>query len=72
MNANIISHGTFRFRELFEHTDIVFNDNGTLSAKPVHPLNYIPEMSHGTEEDLVIMPNIALFVSNTEYHSYKS
>lgn len=53
--------GPYVYKELFEHTDIVFNDNGTLSAKPVHPLNYIPEMSHGTEEDLVIMPNIALF-----------
>lgn len=74
-HLNIISHGTFCFkmsRELLEHADIVFNDNGTLSTKPVHPLIYIPEMSNGTEEDLVIMPNIALFVSNTEYHSYKS
>lgn len=63
MNANISSHSTFCFRERFEHADIVFNDNGTLSTKPVHPLNYIPEMSNGTEDDFVIMPNIALFVS---------
>ncbi|XP_070154253.1 scavenger receptor class B member 1 isoform X2 [Polyergus mexicanus] len=53
--------GPYVYRELFEHTDVVFNDNGTLSTKPMHPLNYIPEMSNGTEEDLVIMPNIALF-----------
>lgn len=65
MNANIIAHGTSRFREMFEHSDVVFNDNGTLSTKPLHPLTYIPEMSNGTEEDLVIMPNIALFVSIT-------
>lgn len=54
----------FRYREIFEHSNVVFNDNGTLSAIPVHPLTYIPEMSNGTEEDLVIMPNIALFVSS--------
>lgn len=65
MNANIIAHGTSRFREMFEHSHVVFNDNGTLSTKPLHPLTYIPEMSNGTEEDLVIMPNIALFVSIT-------
>ncbi|KAL6433299.1 hypothetical protein ACFW04_006469 [Cataglyphis niger] len=53
--------GPYVYKELFEHIDIVFNDNGTLSTRPVHPLNYIPEMSNGTEEDLVIMPNIALF-----------
>lgn len=71
INANIISHDTFRFREALEHADIVFNDNGTLSMKPVHPLKYIPEMSNGTEEDLVIMPNIALFVSSRISYSYK-
>ncbi|KAL6257532.1 hypothetical protein P5V15_011106 [Pogonomyrmex californicus] len=53
--------GPYVYKELFEHANIVFNDNGTLSAVPVHPLQWIPEMSNGTEEDLVIMPNIALF-----------
>ncbi|CAL1682380.1 unnamed protein product [Lasius platythorax] len=53
--------GPYVYKEMFEHSDVVFNDNGTLSTKPLHPLTYIPEMSNGTEEDLVIMPNIALF-----------
>lgn len=53
-----------RYREAFEHTNVVFNDNYTLSTVPVHPLKYIPEMSNGTEDDLVIMPNIAIFVSS--------
>lgn len=53
--------GPYVYKELFEHSNVVFNDNGTLSAVPIHPLKYIPEMSNGTEEDLVIMPNIALF-----------
>lgn len=53
--------GPYVYRETFEHSNVVFNDNGTLSTIPVHPLKFIPEMSNGTEEDLVIMPNIALF-----------
>ncbi|XP_012541119.1 scavenger receptor class B member 1 isoform X2 [Monomorium pharaonis] len=53
--------GPYVYKEAFEHADVVFNDNGTLSAVPMHPLKYVPEMSGGTEEDLVIMPNIALF-----------
>ncbi|XP_018054991.1 PREDICTED: scavenger receptor class B member 1-like isoform X2 [Atta colombica] len=53
--------GPYVYKETFEHANVVFNDNGTLSTIPVHPLKYIPEMSNGTEEDLVIMPNIALF-----------
>lgn len=53
--------GPYVYQEMFEHSDVVFNDNGTLSAKPLHPLIYIPELSNGTEEDLLIMPNIALF-----------
>ncbi|XP_018054995.1 PREDICTED: scavenger receptor class B member 1-like isoform X4 [Atta colombica] len=54
--------GPYVYKETFEHANVVFNDNGTLSTIPVHPLKYIPEMSNGTEEDLVIMPNIALFM----------
>lgn len=50
-------------REAFEHANVVFNDNGTVTAIPVHPLKYMPEMSNGTEEDILILPNIALFVS---------
>ncbi|KYN07821.1 PREDICTED: scavenger receptor class B member 1-like [Cyphomyrmex costatus] len=53
--------GPYVYKETFEHANVVFNDNGTLSTIPVHPLKYVPEMSIGTEEDLVIMPNIALF-----------
>lgn len=51
------------FREKFEHTNVTFNDNGTLSTIPMHPLKYIPELSNGTEEDILILPNIALLVS---------
>ena len=51
-------------RELMEHGNVTFNDNGTLNAIPLHPLEYIPEMSVGAEDDLLILPNIALLVSD--------
>ncbi|XP_032672792.1 scavenger receptor class B member 1-like isoform X2 [Odontomachus brunneus] len=52
--------GPYVYREFLEHANVVFNGNGTLTTTPFHPLQYVPEMSNGTEEDLVIMPNIAL------------
>ena len=63
-------------RENLEHGNVTFNDNGTLTAIPLHPLTYIPEMSAGAEDDLLILPNIALLVSHfsillkylTNYH----
>lgn len=53
----------FVCREEFTHDNITFNTNGTVSAIPKHPLKYIPELSKGREEDLLILPNIALLVS---------
>ncbi|XP_020280180.1 scavenger receptor class B member 1-like isoform X2 [Pseudomyrmex gracilis] len=52
--------GPYVYKEKFVHSNVVFNDNGTLSTIPKHPLTYVPEMSNGTEEDLLILPNIAL------------
>lgn len=43
---------------------MTFNDNGTLSAVPKHPLLWMPELSGGRkEDDILILPNIALLVS---------
>ncbi|XP_076753934.1 scavenger receptor class B member 1 isoform X2 [Xylocopa sonorina] len=53
--------GPYVYREFFKHGSIRFNDNGTVSAVPLHPLKYVPAMSNGTEEDELILPNIALF-----------
>lgn len=45
------------------HGNVSFNDNGTMTSIPLHPLTWLPELSNGTEEDLLILPNIALLVS---------
>lgn len=52
--------GPYAYREGMSHGNVTFNDNGTMSAIPLHPLTYVPEYSNGTEEDLLILPNIAL------------
>lgn len=45
------------------HGNVSFNGNGTMTSIPLHPLTWLPELSNGTEEDLLILPNIALLVS---------
>ncbi|XP_062544964.1 scavenger receptor class B member 1 isoform X4 [Armigeres subalbatus] len=53
--------GPFVYRELLSHENITFNDNGTLSTKPSHPLVFQEHLSGGhKEEDLFYLPNIAL------------
>ncbi|XP_043803781.1 scavenger receptor class B member 1-like isoform X1 [Apis laboriosa] len=53
--------GPYVYRESFEHANVLFNDNSTVTARLLHPLEYVPKMSNGTEEDEMILPNIALF-----------
>ncbi|XP_057659106.1 scavenger receptor class B member 1-like isoform X1 [Diorhabda carinulata] len=53
--------GPYVYRELMKHENVTFNDNGTLTAVPKHPLVWVPEYSQGNlEEDLLVLPNIAL------------
>lgn len=57
------------YRERLEHQNVTFNENGTVTAIPKHPLEWVPELSPGRkEDDLLTLPNIALlvsFISNT-------
>ncbi|CAH1989154.1 unnamed protein product [Acanthoscelides obtectus] len=53
--------GPYVYRELMSHENVTFNENGTLTAVPVHPLVWVPELSQGRrEDDLLVLPNIAL------------
>lgn len=46
------------------HENVTFNDNGTLSTIPHHPLEWREDLSGGrTENDIFYLPNIALLVS---------
>ncbi|XP_043272835.1 scavenger receptor class B member 1-like isoform X2 [Venturia canescens] len=53
--------GPYVYREGMVHSNVTFNDNSTVTAIPRHPLTYIREKSVGAEDDLLILPNIALF-----------
>ncbi|CAB0031494.1 unnamed protein product [Trichogramma brassicae] len=52
--------GPYVYQEFLEHGNVTFNPNGTVSSIPKHPLKFVPELSNGTEEDIVVMANIAL------------
>lgn len=46
------------------HENVTFNDNGTLSTIPHHPLEWRGDLSGGLrEDDIFYLPNIALLVS---------
>lgn len=46
-----------------EHNNITFNDNGTFTITPGFSLRWVPELNTVTEDDVLILPNIALLVS---------
>ncbi|CAK1592881.1 unnamed protein product [Parnassius mnemosyne] len=53
--------GPYVYQEGLEHEVLRFNDNGTLSAIPKHPLTWVEELSEGNkEDDIVYLPHIAL------------
>jgi hypothetical protein len=50
--------------ELLSHENVTFNENGTLSTIPHHPLEWREDLSGGRmEDDIFYLPNIALLVS---------
>lgn len=55
--------GPYVYREGMTHGNVSFNDNGTMTAVPLHPLKWAPELSNGTEQDILVLPNIALLVN---------
>lgn len=61
--------GPYVYKEHFIHDNVTFNDNGTVSSIPRHPLTWQSELSAGrSEEDIFMLPNIALLVSEFFYY----
>ncbi|XP_050438668.1 scavenger receptor class B member 1-like isoform X2 [Adelges cooleyi] len=52
--------GPYVYRENMDHKNLTFNDNNTMTTSPVHPLTWVPELNKGREDDVLILPNIAL------------
>jgi len=61
----------FIFRELLEHNNITFNDNGTMTYFPNRSIIYVPEMSkNDPKKDMVRVPNVPILVSRINYWIY--
>ncbi|XP_052748979.1 scavenger receptor class B member 1-like isoform X2 [Galleria mellonella] len=53
--------GPYVYKEGFRHEITKFNDNGTMSVIPHHPLTWMGNMSEGHKEnDILFLPHIAL------------
>lgn len=51
------------FREILEHQNITFNDNGTMTYIPRRRVVYIPELSVSDPmKDMVNVPNVPILV----------
>lgn len=56
--------GPYVYQEMLVHDNVTFNENGTISTTPRHPLVWIEELSEGRrEDDMFMLPHIALLVS---------
>lgn len=68
--------GPFVFSERVRHTDVVFNENSTLTYTVHRTAVFLPELSGNlTLDTRLILPNFAYIVSNMRtkirVHSYK-
>ncbi|XP_015379121.1 PREDICTED: scavenger receptor class B member 1-like isoform X1 [Diuraphis noxia] len=52
--------GPYVYRENSAHKNVTFNSNDTLTMTPVFPLTWVPELNTGKEDDVLVLPNIAL------------
>ncbi|XP_015179933.1 PREDICTED: scavenger receptor class B member 1-like [Polistes dominula] len=53
--------GPYVYQEFLEHTNITFNDNGTLTYIPRRTVFFVPELSiSDPEKDFVYVPNIGM------------
>jgi len=50
-------------RETWEKVNLVFHDNGTLTYNQQKVYRFDPDQSVGSEDDVVVVPNIPMLVS---------
>jgi len=61
------------YRETWEKVNLTFHDNGTLTYNQQKVYRFDPEQSVGSEDDIVVVPNIPMLVSYTRiilYHPH--
>lgn len=54
----------FASRELLRHSDVRFNDNGTMTYVATRTAVFLPEMTNISLDAKLILPNFAALVSN--------
>lgn len=57
----------FSSRETWEKVNLRFNDNGTITFNQRKKFRFDPVRSAGSEDDMVIIPNIPMLVSSFEF-----
>lgn len=59
-------HILFNYRETWEKVDIVENANGTISFNQKKVYVFSEELSNGSEDDVVIVPNIPMLSATSQ------
>lgn len=62
-NKNTDNFFFFIFREKWEKVNVKFNPNGTISYQQKKTFVFDPDQSVGSEDDMVVIPNIPMLVS---------
>lgn len=52
--------GPYSYAEALEHVDVRFNDNDTMSFREKRTFTFLPELSNGSEDDVIVVPNLPL------------
>lgn len=58
--------GPFVYQEKLIHTDIIFNENGTMSYTAHRSAVFLPHLSNISRDATIIVPNLAILVSFSE------
>nr|CAD7462486.1 unnamed protein product [Timema tahoe] len=67
---NVQEVGPYIYSETVEKVNIVFNDDNTLTFQENRTYQFLPEISAGSEDDLIITPSIPLISADNELRRY--
>jgi scavenger receptor class B protein 1 len=66
---NLVQCGPYIYREVLEKKNIVFNGKNYVSFNPIVTLYFEPDLSNGTENDIITFLNVPAVVIFTFYFS---
>ncbi|KAG6796146.1 scavenger receptor class B member 1 [Apis mellifera caucasica] len=62
----LVELGPYVYLQQWEKVELKFNDNDTLTYKMKKVYNFAPELSAGSEEDLVVVPNVPMLSATSQ------